>query len=177
MTRKIVAIAASNSRKSINRSLVQYAGKLLENCDVEYLDLNDYEMPIYSEDIEAHSGIPEAAKRFLEKIRDADALLISYAEHNGGYTVAYKNIFDWASRHNREVYQGKSLVMLSTSPGPGGAQSVLNTAVNSAHFFAGEVVGSFSLPSFYDNFDRDNGELLDVNLRENLKKAVANLHG
>lgn len=175
MTRKVLAMAASNSRKSINLSLVQYAGGLLENCEIEYLDLNDFEMPIFSEDIEASSGIPAEALLFLEKIGEADALIISFAEHNGGYTVAYKNIFDWASRNRRDVYQGKPILMLATSPGPGGAQRVLSTAVDSAEVFSGNVVASFSLPSFYDNFDKDKGELVNDELREELRAVVGKL--
>ena len=150
---KIIAFAASNSRKSINKELIAHAATLLHQHEVEILDINDYEMPIYSIDLEEAHGIPAAASKFLQKLSDADALLISYAEHNGNYTVAYKNIFDWASRENREVYQGKSIVMLSTSPGPGGAKSVLALARESAHFFNGHVKASLSIPDFYGNFD------------------------
>jgi NAD(P)H-dependent FMN reductase len=172
---KILAFAASNSRKSINKSLINYAATLLENHEVEIIDINDYEMPIYSSDLEEAHGIPDAASRFLKKIQDADALLISYAEHNGNYTVAYKNLFDWASRENQKVYQGKSILMLSTSPGPGGARSVLTLATESAHFFNGKVRASLSIPSFYDNFDQEKYELNNTDLVSELKAALATL--
>lgn len=172
---KILAFAASNSRKSINKSLINYAATLLENHEVEIIDINDYEMPMYSSDLEEAHGIPDAASRFLKKIQDADALLISYAEHNGNYTVAYKNIFDWASRENQKVYQGKSILMLSTSPGPGGARSVLTLATESAHFFNGKVRASLSIPSFYDNFDQEKYELNNTDLVSELKAALATL--
>ena len=173
---KILAFAASNSRKSINKQLIAYSGNQLNDDDVELLDINDYEMPIYSADLEAEHGIPDAAKRFLDKIATADALLISYAEHNGSYTVAYKNLFDWASRVQREVYQGKSIVMLATSPGGSGAASVLRSAVESAVFFDGHVVGSFSLPKFYENFDSEKGELVDEALQQQLVSTLEALH-
>ncbi|MDA8646455.1 NAD(P)H-dependent oxidoreductase [Porticoccaceae bacterium] len=172
---KILAFAASNSRKSINKSLINYAATLLENHEVEIIDINDYEMPMYSSDLEEAHGIPDAASRFLKKIQDADALLISYAEHNGNYTVAYKNLFDWASRENQKVYQGKSILMLSTSPGPGGARSVLTLATESAHFFNGKVRASLSIPSFYDNFDQEKYELNNTDLVSELKAALATL--
>jgi len=172
---KILAFAASNSRKSINKSLINYAATLLENHEVEIIDINDYEMPMYSSDLEEAHGIPDAASRFLKKIHDADALLISYAEHNGNYTVAYKNLFDWASRENQKVYQGKSILMLSTSPGPGGARSVLTLATESAHFFNGKVRASLSIPSFYDNFDQEKYELNNTDLVSELKLALASL--
>lgn len=169
---KILAFAASNSRKSINQALITYAGTLLSNHTVDLIDINDFEMPIYSVDLEEAHGIPEAANRFLKKIEEADGLLISYAEHNGNYTAAYKNLFDWASRKNREVYQGKPIIMLSTSPGPGGAKSVLGLASGSAHFFNGKVLASLSIPSFYDNFDLEKGELVNEDLADKLKDVL-----
>ena len=117
---KVLAFAASSSSNSINKKLVTYAASLLSNAEVEILDINDYEMPLYSEDKEKELGQPEAAKRFFNKIGAADALLISFAEHNGSYTAAYKNLYDWTSRIDPKVYQGKPMVMLATSPGPGG---------------------------------------------------------
>lgn len=172
---KILAFAASNSRTSINKQLIAYAASLLGTDTVEIVDINDYEMPIYSSDLEQAHGIPEAASRFLNKIEAADALLISFAEHNGNYTAAYKNLFDWASRENQKVYQGKPIVMLSTSPGPGGAKSVLSLATGSAHYFNGEVKASLSVPSFYDNFDQGKGELKDPELKAQLKAVLATL--
>ncbi|MFT6901054.1 MAG: chromate reductase [Colwellia sp.] len=50
---KIIAFAASSSRQSINKQLVSYAASLVENAQVEVLDINDYEMPLYSADREA----------------------------------------------------------------------------------------------------------------------------
>ncbi|MEE4329860.1 MAG: NAD(P)H-dependent oxidoreductase, partial [Wenzhouxiangella sp.] len=118
---KIIAFAATSSRNSINKQLVTYAAGLLDTAEVEILDINDYEMPLFSEDREKELGQPDAAKRFFAKIGSADALLIAFAEHNGSYTAAYKNLYDWTSRIDPRVYQGKPMVILATSPGPGGA--------------------------------------------------------
>ena len=172
---KVLAFAASNSRKSINKDLIRYASTRLPDNDVEIIDINDYEMPIYNSDLEEAHGIPEAASRFLDKISEADALLISYAEHNGSYTAAYKNLFDWASRKKREVYQDKPIIMLSTSPGAGGAKSVLSAATESAHFFAGEVMAALCIPEFYKNFERDKGVITNPDLREQLDTALSSL--
>ena len=173
---KVLAFAASNSSKSINKALVGYAARLLdESVDVELLDINDFPLPIYSSDLEAETGIPKPAEQFLAKIADADALLISYAEHNGGPTAAYKNLFDWASRAHRNVYQGRPIVMLATSPGPGGAGNVLSASVDSARFFDGEVLASLSVPRFYDNFDPAKGEISDPTLRSRLIEVLTPL--
>ncbi|WP_061013984.1 NADPH-dependent FMN reductase [Photobacterium leiognathi] len=173
---KLLAFAATNSQQSINRALVTYAASQVNADEVEILDLNDFEMAIYSIDRENASGIPEQAQLFFDKIGQADAILISFAEHNGTYTAAYKNIFDWASRINQKFYQQKPVFMLATSPGPGGAKNVLDTAVTSAPFFDANVVGSFSIPSFYENFDLEKQTLINEELNSQLISLVTKLN-
>lgn len=170
---KVLALAASSSKTSINKQLVTYAASLIGNADVEVLDLNDYEMPIFSEDKEKELGHPEAAKRFFQKIGEADAVLISYAEHNGSYSAAFKNLFDWTSRINMKVYQDKPMVLLATSPGPGGAGTVLAAAKGSAPYFAGDVKAAVSVPSFYDNFDVAAGKLTNADIHSEIEAAIA----
>ncbi len=175
---RVLAFAASSSRHSINKALVRHAvarlkGEYLTDVEIEFLDLNDYEMPIYSIDREREGGIPEEGARFFEKIGAADGVLIAYAEHNGFYTAAFKNVFDWASRIEMKVFQGKPQLVLSTSPGRGGGAHVLETAIASAPHFGAEIVASLSIPSFRDNFDLERGELTDDALAERLGAALA----
>ena len=134
---KLLAFAASNSKKSINKQLVTYAASLVDGAEVEVLDLNDYELPLFSVDREAELGHPELAKAFLSRIAASDALMISFAEHNGSYSAAWKNLFDWSSRIGPKVFQDKPMVLLSTSPGARGGASVLAAATGSAPFFGG----------------------------------------
>jgi len=169
---KLLAFAASNSRKSINKQLVTYAASLIEDAEVEVLDLNDYELPLFSEDREAELGHPELAKAFLSRIAASDALMISFAEHNGSYSAAWKNLFDWSSRIGKKVFQDKPMVLLSTSPGARGGASVLAAAKGSAPFFAGHVKASLAIPSFYENFDVERGTLKNEALKTELIEAV-----
>jgi chromate reductase, NAD(P)H dehydrogenase (quinone) len=172
---KILAFAASNSRKSINKQLVTYAASLVDGAEVEVLDLNDYELPLFSEDREKELGHPELAKAFLTKIATSDALMISFAEHNGSYSVAYKNLFDWSSRVGKKVFQDKPMVLLSTSPGPRGGASVLAAATGSMPFFGGEVKASLAIPSFHENFDVERGALRNEELNARLVEAASRL--
>nr|WP_086938676.1 NADPH-dependent FMN reductase [Thaumasiovibrio occultus] len=172
---KIVAFGASTSRQSINKQLASYAASLVPSAEVEVLDLNDFDVPLFSQDKEAEIGQPDAAKAFLAKLDEADALVISFAEHNGSYSAAYKNLFDWASRIRQKVYQDKSVVLLSTSPGPGGAKTVLAAAAGSAPYFGADVKSTLSIPSFYDNFNVEQGKLSDPELEQALLTAVAAL--
>lgn len=170
---KVLAFAASNSRSSINKSLVTYAASLVDNAQVDVIDLNDYEMPIYSSDRENESGIPSLAHDFYNKITASDAVVISFAEHNGSYTAAYKNIFDWASRIDMKVYQDKPTVLLATSPGPGGASSVLAAAKGSAPYFGMAVKADLSVASFNDAFDTDKGVVKDSQINDKLMSAMS----
>lgn len=177
--KKVLAFGASNSKKSINKQLVKYAVKMLQKqgvkAEFEVLDLNDFEMPIYSADREVEVGIPELAHKFLNKISEADAMIISYAEHNGMYSAAYKNIFDWASRINPKVFQNKPMIIFSASPGKGGAGSVMKSAKDSAPHFGADIKGSMSVPSFYDNFDTEKGELTNAELQDEFNKVLKKL--
>lgn len=177
---KIVAFAASSSRNSINKQLVTHAAsvfksKIVNDAETEILDLNDFDAPLFSIDAENESGIPGTAKSFFEKLAAADAILVSYAEHNGGYTAAWKSLFDWMSRIDRKVFHDKPMVVLATSPGGGGAQNVLKTAIDSAPHFGANVMASLSVPSFGSNFDVEKGELSSEELSVALTQALQSL--
>lgn len=177
---KILAFAASSSRKSINKQLVTHAASVLKSeilsyAEIEIIDLNDFEMSLYSIDREEENGIPDPAHQFFKKIGEADALLISFAEHNGFYTAAYKNLFDWTSRIEMKIYQSKPMVILATSPGRSGGEHVLQVARDSAPFFGAEIKASLAIPSFNHNFDTETEQLNNFELEADLKLALATL--
>lgn len=171
---KILAFAASNSATSINKALVTHSAQRFADMtggDLEILDLNDFEMPIFSPEREAE-GYPPQAQAFLDKIAEADRILISFAEHNGNLTAAYKNTFDWASRLTGKVYEGKPMVLLATSPGGRGGLSVLQIAEASLPRFGADVRGTLSVPKFGEVFDREAGVLTDPDLAEQLSTVL-----
>lgn len=171
MTKKIIAFGASSSKNSINKQLATYAANQFQNAEVEILDLNDFELPVYSTDKEKETGIPQLAHDFYTKLGSADLIIISFAEHNGSYSAAFKNIFDWSSRINSKTFQEKPMLLLATSPGPRGASTILEIAKNRFPFQGGIVKGSFSLPSFNDNFNAESG-ITNEELRNQLLKIV-----
>lgn len=170
---KLIAFAASSSRQSINKKLVTYAASLLTDCQTEILDINDYELPLFSVDREQELGKPQLAQDFHNKIAGSDGLLIAFAEHNGTFTAAYKNLFDWVSRIHAKVYQDKPLVMLATSPGKRGGASVLAAATASAPYFGGQVKGQLAIPNFTDHFDLEAGRLRPGEWDDKLKETLA----
>lgn len=173
MPKKIIAFGASSSKESINKKLATYAASLFKDVEVEILDLNDYEMPVYSIDKEA-KGFPEQAQAFLDKIKEADLLVVSMAEHNAAYTAAFKNILDWTSRINSKVFQGKKMLLLSTSPGARGGKSVLEIAKERFPRHDADIITTFSLPSFNENFDQISG-IINLDLKNELLKIVKSI--
>ncbi|RXJ74464.1 NADPH-dependent FMN reductase [Veronia nyctiphanis] len=173
---KVLAFGATNSRQSINKQLAKYAASLTGSTQIELIDLNDYEMAIYSIDKENENGIPEKAKNFIRKIADADVVIVSFAEYNGVYTSAFKNVYDWASRVEHKIFQSKPAVFLSTSPGGAGAKSVLNFAVESAKYMGADLKASLSVANFYNVFDEKNSRINDPAINAQLKHAISTLN-
>lgn len=169
---KIVGFAGSNSSTSINKKLVIYVSSLFSNVEVEILDLNDYELPLFGVDIEKEIGQPELATQFLQKMNSADLLVVSLAENNGNYSVAFKNIFDWASRQEKNVFQGKDMLLMATSPGGRGGASVLEIAKNSFPRYGANILATFSLPKFYENFDVENNSISNSELKNEIIEIV-----
>lgn len=173
---KIIAFAGSNSSKSINKKLVTYASSLFNNAEVEILDLRDYQAPLFSVDVEKEIGQAEEALAFLEKLKSADMLLISLAENNGNYSTAFKNLFDWCSRIEKDVFQKKPTLLMATSPGGRGGKGVLEIAQANLPRFGADIKAVFSLPSFNDNFDVENNTISNEELNEELKDIIHNFN-
>ena len=171
----VLAFAASTSKSSINKQLVTFACTLNSNHQYHVVDLNDYELPLFSVDLEEEIGQPENAKKFHNEISQHDAIIISFAEHNGSYAAGFKNLFDWLSRIERHFFQNKPVFALATSPGPGGAKNVLATAVSALPHFGAKLKGSLSIPSFHDNFDKDKQQVTHPELVDQLKSLLASL--
>lgn len=175
----ILAIPATNSRTSINRQLLGYAAELLTGelagdgaaPTVGFIDLNDYELAIFSPEREA-AGIPELAQQLYARIGEADALIVSFAEYNGSYTPAWKNTFDWMSRINQKVYQSKPVAMFAASPGGRAGAGVLGSATTVAPHLGAELVGSLGVGTFSQNFDADASRIADAELDQSFRGVL-----
>lgn len=171
---KLLALAGSSSKTSINKKLATYAAGLFNASEASIIDLNDYELPLFSVDKEKEVGKPDVARAFLDKIEWADVIVLSVAEHNAGLTAAFKNIYDWASRQKKEVWGKKPMLLLSTSPGKRGGQSAMEAAKISLPYYGGNIKATFSLPSFNDNFDVEAGSIANKELDDALKAIITN---
>ncbi len=168
--KKILVIGGSNSRNSINKQLAIYTAGFIKDVKTEIIDLSNIDLPIYSVDYESEIGIPEELIALNDKFEIAQGFIVSLAEHNGSYTVVFKNVFDWLSRINGKVWRDKPMLLMSTSPGARGGQSVLETALKRFPYNGGNIIGSFSLPLFNDNFKK--GKIINDELFKELQNEI-----
>jgi NAD(P)H-dependent FMN reductase len=168
--KNIVALGGSNSKKSINKALATYAANQVAGAKTTVVDLNDFDLPLYGIDLETEAGMPEDAKRLNDIIGAADGLVISLAEHNGSYSAAFKNAYDWMSRIDPKVWKNKPMLLMATSPGGRGGATVLEAAKAGFPYMGGNIIADFALPSFYDNFS-DEG-ITSQELKDDLKQKI-----
>jgi chromate reductase len=167
---KIIAFGGSNSKQSINKQLAVYAASQFKNAEVEVLDLNDFELPLFGVDIEKNLGHPKLAQDFLNKMKSADILVVSMAENNRNYSAAFKNITDWASRITEKIFAEKPMLLMATSPGGRGGASVLEISEKYFPRFGAKILKTFSLPSFEQNFK--DGKITNEDLNNKLLQLI-----
>lgn len=155
---KIFALGGSNSINSINRKHANFVASLFKNANVESYNISEKEIPLFSVQLESKIPFPEEIKAFAKLMDESDLIVLSLAENNGSFNAGFKNLIDWTSRiPKRTIFNDKPLLLLSTSPGPRGAASVLEHAKAIFPFRGAIIKGSFSLPNFDQNFDEKLG--------------------
>ena len=123
-TPKILAFAGSTRKDSVNKRLAKIAILAADKAGAEttFIDLHDYNMPLYSEDLLAEHGMPDGVIAFKEMLKNHNGFLISSPEYNGSLTGTLKNAIDWAtikadSEERMACWNGKIAGLLSASPG------------------------------------------------------------
>jgi NAD(P)H-dependent FMN reductase len=121
---KILAFAGSSRRESFNKKLLAIAvhGARDAGADVTHIDLADYSLPLFNQDLEADQGPPENATRLKKLFIATDGLLLACPEYNSSITPLLKNAFDWVSRQAPNesplvAFTGKVATLMSASPG------------------------------------------------------------
>lgn len=171
--KKTLVFAGSNSSTSINQLLATYASSLLKSVAFKIIELKDYPAPVFSEDIEKNEGYPETMKALNELFKEYDGFIISLPEYNSSITPVFKNTVDWISRIERPTFKDKPLLLLSTSNGGRGAITNLTHVESIMPRWGGNVIGTYSLSNFNDNFDKDSSTITNIQEVEKLKFIVA----
>ena len=170
MNKHILTIGGSTSKNSISKKLAEYTATLLSNVTITNIDLNDYLMPLFSVDEEVEKGFPTTVIDLNNLLNEADGFIVALAEHNGAYSAAFKNMFDWLSRIDAKVWRDKPLLLLSSSTGSRGGASVLEIAKNRFPYHNAKITGTMTFPNFFENFK--NGTVINKNLKAELVNQV-----
>ena len=171
--KKIIAFTASNSSTSINKKLINYTSTIIPNAEVNVIDLREFELPIYGVDLEKEIGVPENIKNLIALFEGVDGVIVSTPEHNGLMPAFFKNTLDWLSRSGVKYLEGSKLIVLGTSPGRGGAQKGIDAVAKVMPYGGGELLGTFSLPQFNENFV--DGKIVNEEMNAELKTLVASI--
>ena len=180
---RILAFAGSARKNSFNKQLVSLAARFAEaaGADVTLIDLADYELPLFNEDLEAE-GVPANAAKLKELFVSHDGLLISAPEYNSSITPLLKNTIDWVSRpdHNHGMlagFQGKTAALLSASPGGwGGMRGLVHLRDILGNIGVTLLPQEASIAKANNAFG-ESGELIDAGNSQRVQNVAAGLVG
>ncbi len=167
----ILAFAGSNSSTSINYELVKHTVSLIQGHQIQMMDMSGFDLPMFSVDHEKEFGYTNSLAELRDDIHRAQGLLLSVNEHNGNPSAYFKNLVDWLSRLERNFLEDTRIFLMSTSPGRRGAASSLSAVKDLLPKFGGEIISTFSLPSFNHNFEKGEG-ITDPDLSDEHRQAL-----
>lgn len=179
---KILAFAGSSRIDSFNKKLVKFAaeGAKKTGAEVKYIDLLDYPMPLFNEDLEKQAGLPQKVREFKHLLREHQGFLIACPEYNGSITPLLKNAIDWASRSEPNekplsCFQGKVAALLATSPGGlGGIRGLVHVRAILEGIGVLVIPEQKAIPNAYQAFDQ-SGQLKDEKQAQGVIKIAQKL--
>lgn len=169
MTTKILFLAGSSRAASTNKAVAKKARDIASKHDVEatFIDLKDFEMPIYNGDIEESMGLPENAIKLKELFIEHDAIFIASPEYNSGYTPLLKNSLDWISRPHQEneaplsAFANKTAALVSIAPGGyGGLRGLVQLRMLLGNIMVTVIPQQLAIP-FSSNVLDEEGNFID----------------
>ena len=177
---KLLFLAGSARKDSINKKLAKLAAEIAQDAgaQVTYIDLKDFEMPIYDGDFEQENGVPDNAKKLKQLFSDHDGLLIASPEYNSSMSALLKNSLDWISRPHEEneapliAFRGKVAALSAVSPGGlGGVRGLVPLRMMLGNIGVTVIPSQIAVSSGFQAFDED-GQLGDDNQVRMLKATV-----
>lgn len=165
---RILAFAGSTRRESFNKRVLRIAvaGAEQAGAYVTVVDLADYLLPLFSQDLHQAEGLPETAARLKQLFVEHDGLLIASPEYNSSITPLLKNTIDWVSRESEgegplAAFRGKVAAILSASPGGlGGLRGLVHLRSILGNIGVLVLPNQTSIPQAHEAFT-DAGRLKD----------------
>lgn len=176
---KVTAFAGSLRNDSVNKKMVKEAARMAEEmgAEVTYIDLKDYPMPFFDEDLERAEGMPETVKAFRRQLLSSDVILIASPDYNHSFSGVLKNALDWVSRKEegdraKGVLKGIKVALMSASPGAsGGIKGLVHLKDVLQDIGAAVVPTQVAIPKAYEAFN-ESGLLLDPKAKVELYDLV-----
>ena len=179
---KILAFAGSTRTDSFNKKLVKIAasGAREEGADVTIIDLRDFQMPIYDEDLERQEGLPTSARKLKDLMLTHQGLLVSSPEYNSSISGVLKNTIDWVSRQSDgeiplACFKDKVAGLMSASPGGlGGLRGLVHVRAILENIGVLVIPNQVAISKAHEAFNLD-GTMKDTKQEQQVKKIGANL--
>lgn len=175
---KILAFAGSLRSDSLNKKLIKIAvkGAREAGADVTLIDLKDYPLPIFDQDIQDKQGFPENAIKLKELMCAHDGFLLSCPEYNSSISGVLKNVIDWTSRQSSpeeaflSCYTDKVIVLMSASPSQlGGLRGLVHVRAMLTNMFSIVLPQQKSITQADSAFNPD-GSLINSRHDEEVKE-------
>lgn len=172
---KILTFSGSLRKDSLNKKLCGVVSKIVQNnnlADIQFVDLQPLNIPVYDGDLETSKGIPDGVKTLGQAIASANAIVICTPEYNGSIPGSLKNTIDWLSREKPVSLTGKQVLLLAASPGAlGGVRSLWHSRqpfeVLGVHLYS-EMMG---VSKAHESILADS-TLADPKMQQNLERIV-----
>lgn len=179
---KILAFAGSTRTDSFNKKLVKIAasGARETGADVTIIDLRDFQMPLYDEDLERQDGLPSNARKLKELMLSHQGLLVASPEYNSSISGVLKNTIDWASRQSDgeiplSCFKDKVAGLMSASPGGlGGLRGLVHVRAILENIGVIVIPNQVAISKAHEAFNLD-GTMKDEKQEQQVKKIGADL--
>ena len=179
---KVMAFSGSTRENSLNKKLVKEALAIAQQMDTEvtFIDLKEFPLPLYDEDLEEAEGMPANAVKLKQIMQESHIILIASPNYNGSYSGVFKNTMDWISRTEQKTYDkkiltGKKIGLMSASPGKSGGAKALDPVRALLETLRADVaVRQVSIPEA-DRAFNEEGRLKEEKWRIELEQLVKEL--
>ena len=178
----LLMFSGSARRESFNQRLVEAAAAKANalGAEVDVVNLADYPMPLFNQDLEAES-FPDAVSKLRDKMIAVDGILLACPEYNGSISPLLKNTIDWLSRPQDGVadrlvaYRGMVAALVAASPGRlGGMGGLVHVRAILSGIGVTVIPEDLALGSAYQAFD-ESGDLVEDPMDQRLTNVVKGL--
>ena len=155
-------------------------GATKAGAEVTVVDLADYPLPVFDEDLEADEGMPEKAAALKQLFLSHDGLMISSPEYNSSISGALKNVIDWVSRSApgepaKAAFLGKAAVLMAASPGElGGLRGLVHLRSILGNISVIVLPDQIAVPQAHKAFD-EHDQLTDAKQQSRIEGLGATL--